>query len=116
MGAPQWVFAREPESNEDRSDILLSAALGGPDIKNYPHLYDAWPGEQDTIRKNLRPLSELRAKREMYRANLDAAAARSGRQLGDLSWLAIVGRAESGVVMIDNKDLTIVDTLGLSPD
>lgn len=113
---PRFVFAQQPASTDERRDILFSAATGGADIKNYPHLFRAWPGDSSIVRNRVRPISELAGIGDAHRAAVDRAVARSGKAAVDLGWLAVVGRVRDGVVLVDKNDLAIVDTLPISPE
>lgn len=115
FGGPIWVLAEQPESIEERNRILFDAAAGGADIKNYPHLYKAWPGNAGAVRRKLQPLDKLKSQRPESESAVRAALSSLGLGEADVSWLPIVGRDHNGVVLVRNVDLTPLKILDVDP-
>jgi hypothetical protein len=106
---PVWVMARQPDLPEDQKRILLSAALeGGPDIKNYPALYEQWPQRQGIGPTRLKPLDELALVSDEASAAILEATRSSGRRQDELVYVPLMGREKIGVVILDRESLAVV--------
>jgi hypothetical protein len=115
LTGPRWVFARQPSSIEERNDILFSAATGGADIKNYPNLYSAWPGDETVVRTRVKSATELAQRSDVYKRAIERAAQRAGIAVDEIVWLPVVGRRADGVALLRKSDLTSVALLNLAP-
>ena len=105
---PVWVIATPPDSAEERSRLLFSAVQGGPQIKDHPALYEAWPPKSLVNARRLKPLRELStASSEGNRASAEALRL-SGATEGDLGYVWLVGRKKIGAVIVDKKTLAVV--------
>ncbi len=111
---PLWVAATPPDSIEERNRLLFSAVQGGPQTRDHPALYEAWPPKQGII-PPLKPLRELAAASNEGNQAASDAVLRSGLQENDLAYVWLVGRAKIGVVMIDRKTLAIVLASAVKP-
>jgi hypothetical protein len=112
---PLWVAATPPDSTEERNRLLFSAVQGGPQTRDHPALYEAWPPKQGINIAKLKPLRELVAASNEGNQAASDAVFRSGLQENDLAYVWLVGRAKIGVVMIDRKTLAIVLASAVKP-
>ncbi len=105
---PVWTIARPSDTIDERNRMLFSAVQGGPDLKDYPALYEAWPPNRSVIAAKLKPLRELMAvSSEGNQAGQDAMRI-SGLKENDLAYVPLVGREKIGVVIVNNQTLAIV--------
>lgn len=113
---PAWTIARPPDSLDERNRMLLSTAMeGGPDIKDFPALYEPWPPERRIDETRLKSLSELMAtSEEGNQAALDAMQA-SGLQVNELAYVPLVGREKTGVVILNRQTLAVVYATDAAP-
>jgi len=109
---PRWVHAEQPADVAERNAILFSAAAGGADVKNFPNLYKAWPGEESVVRRHARPVPELLSEQPALTPAVSAVAADTGLAAGEMLWLPIVGRHAEGIAILNGRDLHVVAALG----
>lgn len=114
---PEWVMARQPDSHEDQRRILFSAAMeGGPDIKDYPALYESWPQRQGIGPTRLRPLDELASVSDEAKAAVLEAVRISGLKRDDLVYVPLKGREKIGVVILNRETLAVVYVSDAKPN
>lgn len=112
---PKWVHVLPPESPAERSDLLFSAVLGGPDLKHYPHLYRPWPASQIDVSDRLRPLSSLQNLSDLQIRRLERARAGTSLTESQLAFVPLMGRQRLGIVLLKRADLSVVAVLDLPP-
>lgn len=107
---PVWTVARPSDSAKERERMLFSAVQGGPDLKDYPALYEAWPPNRSVsvIAAKLKPLSDLMAVSSEGNQAGQYAMRISGLKENDLAYVPLVGREKIGVVIVNNQTLAIV--------
>lgn len=110
---PHWVHAAQPTDVEQRNAILFSAIAGGADVKNFPNLYQPWPGDAAAVRRKVRPLTELLSQQPAMTAEVTAAARKAGLDADQMLWLPIVGRYADGAVLLDQRDLRRIGALAI---
>jgi hypothetical protein len=114
---PVWVMARQPDSAEDQKRILFSAAMqGGPDIKDYPALYERWPQKQGIGATRLKPLDQLAAFSDEGRKAVHEAVRVSGLQENELTYVPLMGRDKIGVVFLNRETLAVVYASDAKPN
>lgn len=113
---PVWVVALPADSVEERNRMLFSVVVeGGPDIKDYPALYEAWPPKRRIEETRLKPLNELMAaSSDGNHVGLDVMRD-SGLRQNELAYVPIVGREKTGVVILNRDTLKVVHTSDVSP-
>jgi len=112
---PIWVVATPPDSTEERNRLLFSAVHGGPQTKDHPALYQAWPPKQGINTSKLKPLRELASASDAGNQAVRDAVDRSGLPESDLAYVWLVGRAKIGVVILERKTLAIVLASAIKP-
>ncbi|AFN76863.1 type IV pilin accessory protein [Stutzerimonas stutzeri DSM 10701] len=56
---PKWVSIREPESADERSDLLFESVFAGVDISQRPNLYQSLDAVEPAVQKAGKPLALL---------------------------------------------------------
>lgn len=114
---PLWVMARQPESLDEQKRIMFSAALyGGPDIKDYPALYEDWPQKQSINASRLKPLRDLETVSKDGKKAVEAALRISGLKENELAYVPLKGREKIGVVILNRETHAIVLASDATPN
>ncbi len=104
---PAFVEARFPPDKADAARIVLSAVQGGPDIKDMPRYYVAWPAAGTDAAKRAIAVSRL-----PKAGPLHAAVARILREkhvpANEAITLPINGKFDRGTVILRRSNLAIV--------
>lgn len=111
----QWMVAQFPENEDEKSDILFSAAVGGDDLAQLPRYYHPYHEAKDLIINNLRPLARLKE----LNANDQAAYSKSMNEYigraDKLAYLPLQGRSSDLAVLIDKQTAEVVQIVNLQP-
>jgi hypothetical protein len=117
MLGPVWAIARPADSLDERNRMLFSTAVeGGPDIKDFPALYEAWPPERRIDEARLKPVDELMVASSDGNQAVVHAMRRSGLQQSELGYVPLVGREKIGVVILDRNTLKVVYSTDVRPN
>ncbi|HXY06201.1 MAG TPA: hypothetical protein VEI05_06655 [Burkholderiaceae bacterium] len=108
---PVFVEARFPDDPQETANIVGSAILGGPDIKDMPRFFESWPYAGTDAQKAARPLAKL-PEHGALREAVTRLLEKRGVALADAAVLPITGRIDRGTVVLRTSDLTI---LGIIP-
>ncbi len=115
LNGPRVVGAHQPSSERERSEVRLSAMMGGPDIAHLPHLFHSYAEVAVDAARRARPLPQLagRGANEalLVRDYLDT----SGRAVGSVGYLPARARNEDFAMVVDRKTGEIVGSLGINP-
>jgi hypothetical protein len=110
---PIWAHALPPASVAERNEILFSAVEGGPDLKNLPHLFHAWPEDAAAVRSRLRPMSELAGMSDQHQRKVQRLTEEHSLSADQLAYVPLIGRSDIGVVILRRSDLSVVTALAL---
>ncbi len=116
IGRARWVHAVPPSSLDERNKLLLQATTGGPDLRHYPSLYHQWPKDTEGVRARLKPLEKLSTLSAENAAAVAEVVVNSGLPQDRLAYLPLVGRSRIGVVVVKRDDLSVIETLDITPD
>ena len=111
LDGPRFVEARFPANQAEVERIILSAIRGGPDIKDMPRYYVAWPAAGTDAAQRAEPASRI-PKTAQLRAAVDALLGKNGIPATDAAILPIHGRIDRGAVVLRKSNLAI---LGVVP-
>jgi len=105
---PRLVYTSVP-SDSKQKEQAVSLALQGYDIGTRPSLWKPWDADaQRAARANAKALGELARRRPAARADIDAAAARSGRPMASLAYIPVIALRGDWVALIDATSGQIV--------
>lgn len=110
---PIWAHALPPLSVAERNEILFNAVDGGPDLKNLPHLFHAWPQDGAEVRLRLRPMSELAGMSDEHQRKVQRLTEEHSLSADQLAYVPLIGRSDIGVVILRRSDLGVVAALAL---
>ncbi|MGH8085537.1 MAG: TfpX/TfpZ family type IV pilin accessory protein [Lysobacter sp.] len=103
---PRWVGARPSGDRRIRNEMMIEAAIGGPDIPAHPELYRPLDDVAADIRARALPLDRLQ------RFNAPPAVAATLREWpAAAAWVPLKARARSMVVLLDEQQrrVAVVD-------
>ena len=112
---PVWTQAIAPASIKERNELVMESALGGPDLKNLPHLFHPFPTDKDAIRERAKPISELISLGADQKAAVLSAIGSAGEKPEDVLYVPLLGRQSTGVVLLRRSDLSVVQALAIAP-
>ncbi len=107
LTGPRFVEARFPANKSEVNRIILSAIQGGPDIKDMPRYYVAWPAAGTDAAQRAIPLSRLPKTARPYAA-VGNLLQKKGIPVEDAAILPINGRIDRGTVVLRKSTLAIV--------
>ncbi len=115
MTGPQVVGAHLPTDAKERSDLMSSAMVGGPDIAHLPHLYHAYADVAIDAARRAKPLSQLARQGNGQAALVRDYLASAGRAEDAVGYLPVRARNEDFAMIVDRKTGAIVGSLRINP-
>ncbi len=115
LTGPKVVGAREPADPKRKTDIVIAAGNGGPDLANMPDLYVPYPDVRQDAARAAKPLAEL-AKRQPHDAPvIRSFIAGSGRAEDGIGFVPMKARNRDMAVVVDKKSGDIVGFVPVNP-
>lgn len=111
LTGPSLVSLRPFRSEQERAEATL-VALRGISLSARPDLWQPYGAAAESIRRQARPLSELRQRFPAQAPAIDAAVAGTGRDARSLVYLPMIGRKSYWTVLLDPAS---TDVLGFIP-
>jgi hypothetical protein len=115
LTGPRVVGAHQPSSERERSDVRLSAMMGGPDIAHSPHLFHSYAEVATDAGRRARPLPQLAGRGANEAQLVRDYLERSGRAVGTVGFLPVRARNEDFAMIIDRTTGEVVGSLRISP-
>ena len=112
--APIFVFADLPESDEERSQLLMEILDGKPDIERRPTYWSSYVEKIDQVMARAEDFKDFRPKTAAARQKIDAARKRH-TNADQLVYLPIIANALVYSVLIDPATKEPVDFIGVNP-
>ncbi|NJD24331.1 MAG: pilus assembly protein [Betaproteobacteria bacterium] len=106
------TLAVRPVTGEERADVVM-AELAGLPIGTRPDFWRPYPEALDAVRRESKPLADLRRRFPNEAALLDRHVTASGRPPERLAYLPLVGRKEFWTALVDTQDGSIVAAIPL---
>jgi len=112
LAGPRIIAARQPDSPDRKSEIVLSALRGGPDLANLPELYVPYAQFRRDAARRARPLAELAKRQPGDAATIRSFVAGTGRTEDAVGFLPMKARNRDMAVVVDTGS---GDVLGILP-
>ena len=115
--APHWyslprrVWAEMPADPAIAGEIIQSAVGGGPDIVNMPRYFKTWEEGFPELRKQLRPVAELRSLSNSAKTRAAERARELGIDVTQANALLFMGRSAQLVALFDPTTMQLVATV-----
>ncbi len=100
LAGPTLLSLRPFNSESERAEATL-AALKGLALSARPDLWQPYGAAADEIRRQARPVAELRRRLHNQSALIDAAVSQTGRSPGTLVYVPMIGRRSFWTVLLD---------------
>ena len=97
------------------SDIVISAADGGPDLANLPDLYVPYEQVRQDAGRAAKPLAELAKRQPQDAPAIRSFVAASGRAEDAIGFLPMKARNQDMAVVVDKKSGEIVGIVPVNP-
>lgn len=118
-GLPFWrprvVFARLPDDQRQRGDLLFQSVFGGSDLPQMAEWYEPYADGSDVVLKHLRPLAELQKINRMDTTQWQRFLDSLGQRPSALAYLPLKGKTSDGIVIVDAATADIVRIELLEP-
>jgi hypothetical protein len=98
---PRWVYAPLPDDPKVADEIVRAAISGGPDVIDMPRYFRPWATGVGALRGELHALDELKALSKSDRRRLAARLAAAGIAADARNLIALTGRGEPLVAVVD---------------
>jgi hypothetical protein len=115
LTGPKVIAARQPDSPQRQTEIVMSALNGGPDLANLPELYVPYAQFRLDAAKSARPLAELARRQPGDAAAIRSFIAGSGRAEDALGFVPMKARNRDMAVVVDTKTGDVVGILPVYP-
>jgi hypothetical protein len=115
LTGPKMIAARQPEDPNRRTDIVLQAMNGGPDLANLPDLYVPYADVRGEAARIAHPLPELVNRQPGDAATIRAFLADAGRTEDAVGFLPMKARNHDMTVLVDKKTGDVVGILPIYP-
>ena len=114
---PAWAHALPPVSGQERLELMIGTVEGGPDTKNLPDLFHAWPAPSaiDAVRSRLQPLQRLESLGAAQKDKVMAELQRTGSSAENAAYVPLIARDGAGVVLLSKNDLAIIGIVAVAP-
>jgi hypothetical protein len=112
---PKVIAARQPDDATRKSEIIMQALNGGPDLANLADLYIPYAQARQGAAKAARPLAELARRQPGDAASIRALVAGSGRAEDAVGILPMKARNRDMTVVVDLKTGDVVGILPVYP-
>ena len=112
-----WLGARLAGAriaDEKARQELISAAILGKDIQNYPEYFVPYSTVTPELLRRAKPLDELR-KRRGASPVIDGWLQKSGRQAADIVWLPVTARMADLSMLMDRASGEPLQALAIDP-
>jgi hypothetical protein len=111
---PKLVVADLPTDPQERQKLIFSS-LSGLDVQHFPKYYVPYGSRVDEIRKHLKPLSELRAKRSAEEVSLVEQSLKStGLSEDAVGYLPVTAKKEGMIAILRRGDAQVTAILPIS--
>lgn len=107
---PKWVAATNPDSTEERNELMFEALFASIDLAQRPNLYQPLNSQHDVIAQRARPLPEL----EQYNPPAQVRKALKRHPQAD-GWLPLKAVAEDMTVLINRANGEVIAIVNLRP-
>lgn len=111
---PSLLSLRSPKDEKEKSDVLM-AELEGLPMAARPEFWQPYPAGIPGVLKAARPLAGLKDRFAARAADIDRAAAATGRPVQALTYLPLVSRSLTWTVLLDAQTADVVGYLALDP-
>jgi len=115
MTGPVIIGARQPTDLGRRSDVMLQAMKGGPDLANLPDLYVPYSAIRGEAAQKAHPLAELIKRQPGSAATLRAFLADNGTTDDAVGFLPMKARNVDMTVIVDRKTGDVVGIVPVYP-
>jgi hypothetical protein len=113
---PRWTITYPPDSLDERNKLLMETVRGGPDIKDFPALFEPWPPKREQVREHvLKPIADLNEISEKGVDVVRVAVQKSGLAEDELRYVPLVGRERIGIVILNSKTWEVVLASDVTP-
>lgn len=107
---PKWVAATNPDSTEERNELMFEALFASIDLAQRPNLYQPLNSQREVIAQRARPLPEL----EQYNPPALVRKVLKRHQQAD-GWLPLKASAEDMTVLVNADAGEVIAIVDLRP-
>lgn len=112
---PQIVAAKRPDDAALRSDIMMSAALGGDDVPQLPQLYVPFESERALVKSRMKPLDALKDFNRDRGADVDRVIQKYRDVPGGVGFVPVRGKVQDLTAILGREAGDLLEVVDLSP-
>jgi hypothetical protein len=113
LWGPGRVSLRDFKTNDEKADMTMAAIAGGIQLQARPDLWQAYETAAPQIRKEGKPVAQLKTRFPVAAPHIDALLAKHGPAAQGFVHLPMVGRKTFWTVIVDPSSLEIKEYLPL---
>jgi len=114
FGKPKIVYAKLPDSPEERNKLLFSSAGGGKDIEHYAQYYEPIENYTDNIRQRSISVENLLVYPDAKK-RIEAFLSDQNKLASEFSFLPLLGRKKAMLWALDNTTGEPIAALDIDP-
>jgi hypothetical protein len=115
LDGPRVVAARLPADQQDKVNVAIGAAMGGPDLPDLPHLYFPYADAAGNAARAARPLVTLSQRGKVASDLVSAFVAEHGGAGRSLGYVPVKARNRDFAAVVDRTSGEIVGYLAIPP-
>ena len=115
LTGPRVVAARMPADQQDKVNVAIGVAMGGPDLPDLPHLYFPYAEAAGNAARAARPLVTLSQRGKAESDLVSAFVAEHGGAGRSLGYVPVKARNRDFAAIVDRKSGEIVGYLPIAP-
>jgi hypothetical protein len=105
----RWVWAEMPADATTAEGIVQSAISGGPDIVNMPRYFKQWQLGLPELRRQLKPIAELRTLSKSEQARVADRAREMKMPDTQANAMLMMGRTTQLIALFDLQNMRVVE-------
>jgi hypothetical protein len=112
---PRLIGAQVPPPGKERTDLMFKTAPGGKDVQNFPKYYVDYASVSAGLLEHSKPLAELRKRQPDSAPVLDAWLREHAARDEAVTWVPVLARKSSVVMLLDARSGEVLDALPIYP-
>ena len=113
--APQLAAVKMPDKQEDRNDVLFSAAFGGDDLLQLPQFYVPYEAGKTQVLAKLQPLEKLKDFNSGNKAAVDNLIGKYADNKEGVGFLPLRGKVQDLTVIVEKNSAKVLEIVELVP-
>jgi hypothetical protein len=114
FGSPQLVYAKMPEKNKEKNELVFAAMSGGQDLEHHAEYYEPIDQYTDKIVERSIAVDKILAFTDS-KEKLESFLEKQGKEAKEFAFLPLMGKEKVMLWALDRKDGKPVGVLDIDP-